>query len=116
MNDHSRTPRSRASNSRVLDPESAARLAEMFGAFSDASRVRIISMLVDGELNVSTLAEAIGLSTSAVSHHLRGLRQLRLVRARKKGRQVFYRLDDHVAKAWVSITQVTKIHWSRTKR
>jgi DNA-binding transcriptional ArsR family regulator len=78
----------------VLDPDTAANLAEMFRALSDPSRIRIISALVDSELNVGALAEAVELSESAVSHQLRGLRQMRLVRARKEGRQVFYALDD----------------------
>ncbi len=81
----------------ALDEHTAAHVAELFGAFSDTSRVRIISVLVDGEQNVGTLAEAAGLSQSAVSHHMRALRQMRLVEARKVGRQVFYRLDGHVA-------------------
>jgi DNA-binding transcriptional ArsR family regulator len=78
----------------VLDAETAANLAEMFRALSDPSRIRIISALADNELNVGALADAVGLSESAVSHQLRGLRQMRLVRARKEGRQVFYALDD----------------------
>jgi ArsR family transcriptional regulator len=45
-------------------------------------------------MNVSAIAATVGISESAVSHQLRGLRQLRLVRARKEGRQVFYCLDD----------------------
>lgn len=77
-----------------LDEDSAAYLAELFRALSDASRVRIVSALVEGEMNVSALADAVGISESAVSHHLRGLRQMRLVRGRKEGRQVFYSLDD----------------------
>jgi ArsR family transcriptional regulator len=82
----------------VLDERSAAQLAELFRAFSDTSRVRIISALANSEMNVSALAEAANVSESAVSHHMRGLRQMRLVRARKEGRQVFYCLDDdHVA-------------------
>ncbi len=81
-----------------LDERTAAQLAELFRAFSDTSRVRLIAALVGGEQNVGTLAEAVGISESAVSHHLRGLRQMRLVRARKAGRQVFYCLDDdHIA-------------------
>ena len=84
--------------STTLDERTAAKVAELFAAFSDTSRVRIIAALVGCELNVSALAEAVGISESAVSHHMRGLRQLRLVRARKDGRQVFYSLDDdHVA-------------------
>jgi ArsR family transcriptional regulator, lead/cadmium/zinc/bismuth-responsive transcriptional repressor len=83
--------------SSVLDEHTAAHLAELFGAFSDTSRVRIISVLVKGEQNVGALAKAVGLSQSAVSHHMRALRQMRLVQARKDGRQVFYCLDAHVA-------------------
>lgn len=74
-------------------------LAELFSALSDASRVRIIALLLEGEKSVSALAEGLNMSESAVSHQLRGLRQMHLVRARKSGRQVFYSLDDdHVAK------------------
>jgi ArsR family transcriptional regulator len=77
----------------------AIQLAELFSALSDASRVRIISLLIEGEMNVNTLAESLKMTKSAVSHQLRGLRQMHLVRARKSGRQVFYSLDDdHVAR------------------
>ena len=72
----------------------AIQLAELFSALSDASRVRIISLLLDGEMGVGALAEKLNMTESAVSHQLRGLRQMRFVRARKAGRQVFYRLDD----------------------
>ncbi|MGD8813573.1 MAG: metalloregulator ArsR/SmtB family transcription factor [Anaerolineales bacterium] len=79
---------------KTLDETTAAMLAELFGALSDTSRVRIISTLVNGERNVRSIAEAVGISESAVSHQLRSLRQMRLVHARKQGRQVFYCLDD----------------------
>ena len=72
----------------------AIQLAELFSALSDASRVRIISLLLEGEMGVGVLAENLEMTESAVSHQLRGLRQMRLVRARKSGRQVFYSLDD----------------------
>ncbi|MCC7118786.1 MAG: helix-turn-helix transcriptional regulator [Anaerolineales bacterium] len=79
----------------------AIQLAELFSALSDASRVRIISLLLDGELGVNALAEKLTMTESAVSHQLRGLRQMRFVRARKAGRQVFYRLDDdHIEKLY----------------
>ena len=78
----------------TLDEDTAALVAELFGALIDTSRVRIISALAKDERNVSSLAGAVGISESAVSHQLRGLRQMRLVRARKQGRQVFYCLDD----------------------
>ena len=72
----------------------AIQLAELFSALSDASRVRIISLLIEGEMSVSALAQELKMTESAVSHQLRGLRQMRLVQARKSGRQVFYSLDD----------------------
>jgi len=79
----------------------AIQLAGLFSALSGASRVRIISLLIEGEMSVSVLAEGLKMTESAVSHQLRGLRQMRLVRARKDGRQVFYTLDDdHVIKLY----------------
>ena len=80
--------------SSILDEHSAAHVAELFRAFSDTSRVRIMSALLSGEKNVNTLADLVGISESAVSHHMRGLRQMRLVVARKDGKEVYYRVDD----------------------
>ncbi len=82
----------------VIDELTAAQTAELFSALSDTSRIRIIAALTQGEMNVSALAEVVGISESAVSHHMRHLRQMRLVRGRKDGRYVFYSLDDdHIA-------------------
>lgn len=76
----------------------ATKLAELFSALSDTSRIRIIALLMDGEMSVHALADGLGMTESAVSHQLRGLRQMHLVRARKSGRQVFYSIDDdHVS-------------------
>jgi DNA-binding transcriptional ArsR family regulator len=82
----------------LMDDLTALRLAETFKALSDPTRVRIVSLLADAELCVCDLAAALGMSQSAVSHQLRTLRDLRLVRWRREGRQIFYTLDDdHVA-------------------
>ena len=78
----------------VLDEHTGAHVAELFRAFSDTSRVRIMSALLGGAKNVSTLAEFVGISESAVSHHMRGLRQMRLVVARRDGKEVFYSVED----------------------
>ena len=78
----------------VLDEHSGAHVAELFRAFSDTSRVRIMSALLRGEMNVSALSRAVGISESAVSHHMRGLRQMRLVTSRKDGKEVHYRVED----------------------
>lgn len=81
----------------AIDERTARQVAALFGAFSDPSRVRIVARLVDQELNVGALAQAIGISESAVSHHLRSLRQMELVVARRDGKEVFYRIqDDHI--------------------
>ena len=78
----------------ILDLHTAAHVAELFRAFSDTSRVRIISAIVQQEVNISTLAEMAGLTESAVSHHMRGLRQMRLVKSRRDGKEVHYSIDD----------------------
>jgi DNA-binding transcriptional ArsR family regulator len=77
-----------------IEEDIAAQVAELFAALSDASRVRIIDALSGGPLHVGALAERVGISESAVSHHLRHLRQMRLVRTHKDGRFVYYALDD----------------------
>lgn len=84
-------------SSPVLDEHIAAHVAELFRAFSDTSRVRILSALTTGECNVGSLAQLAGISESAVSHHLRGLRQMHLVQARREGKEVYYRVsDEHI--------------------
>ena len=86
-----------------LYEDDAAQLAELFRALGDASRIRILSAIADQELNVGVIAEMVGISESAGSHHMRGLRQMRLVKARKDGREVYYSLDDdHVAELFKS--------------
>jgi DNA-binding transcriptional ArsR family regulator len=81
----------------VLTELKAIELADLFSTLSDASRVRIISALLENEMSVGVLAQKLRMTESAVSHQLRGLRQMRLIRGRKQGRKVFYRLkDSHV--------------------
>jgi ArsR family transcriptional regulator, lead/cadmium/zinc/bismuth-responsive transcriptional repressor len=79
----------------LLDTGAVALLAETFKALGDPTRVRILDALSTGELCVCDLAALLGSSESAVSHQLRLLRNLRLVRSRRAGRMVFYALDDH---------------------
>jgi len=85
----------------VLRENISNHLADLFSALSDPTRLRIISVLLDSEMNVGEIAAQLRMTESAVSHQLRGLRQMRLVRGRKNGRQVYYALDDdHVAKLY----------------
>ncbi len=69
-------------------------LAELFKAFGDYTRMRILYALSVNELCVCALAEVLDMSQSAISHQLRLLRAARLVRYRKEGKNVFYTLDD----------------------
>lgn len=81
-----------------LPDDLALDLAEVFGVLADSTRLKIIAALMGGEVCVCALSERLELKQSTVSHQLRLLRDLRLVRFRKEGRTVYYRLcDDHVA-------------------
>jgi DNA-binding transcriptional ArsR family regulator len=79
----------------ILLTEKAQRMAEFFSLLGDANRLRILSMLAVKELCVCDLAATLEMSESAVSHQMRVLRSMRLVSYRKRGRNVFYRLQDH---------------------
>ena len=77
-----------------LQQELIKELAEFFKIFGDATRIRILQTLLEGERNVGDLADVLEMSQSAVSHQLRVLRQNDLVKYRKEGKTVFYSLDD----------------------
>lgn len=87
-----------AVSQKPLDGRALERLAELFHALGDPSRLHILSLLLAGETNVGALAAQVGISEPGVSFHLRLLRQLNIVRTRRQGREIYYRLDDdHVA-------------------
>jgi ArsR family transcriptional regulator, lead/cadmium/zinc/bismuth-responsive transcriptional repressor len=79
---------------RLMAAPSVVALAETFRLLGDTTRVRILDALARAELCVSDIARILDLSESAVSHQLRLLRGMRVVRARRAGRLVFYALDD----------------------
>lgn len=79
---------------RLLPGQTVQGLAKLFKVMGDPSRAKIIYALSEEELCVCDLAAVLGMSVSAVSHHLRLLRNLRLVKFRKEGRMVYYSLDD----------------------
>ena len=80
---------------RLLDEESVLDLAETFKMLGDTTRVRILDALARTEVPVCDLAEVLGLTQSAVSHQLRLLRSMRLVKSRRDGRHIYYVADDH---------------------
>jgi len=83
----------RALGARAPDAEVEA-LADIFQLLASPTRLRIVEALAGGELCVCDLSAVVGVSQSAVSHHLRQMRQMRLVRYAKRGRMAYYRLDD----------------------
>ena len=89
-----------AAGARVRLPDDQVDLAvEVFRMLADATRVQILWALIDGELSVSELAERAGKAPASTSQHLAKLRMARLVRTRREGTTIFYRLDnDHVAR------------------
>lgn len=81
----------------VLDEDELIEMAELFKMFGDSTRIKILCGLFEGEKCVQEITDATGASQSAVSHQLRLLKQARLVRSRRNGKQVCYTLaDDHV--------------------
>ncbi len=72
-------------------------LAELFKVFGDSTRIRILFALFEADICVCDLAELLGMTQSAISHQLRILKNARLVKNRRDGKQVIYFLaDDHV--------------------
>ena len=86
---------SEARRALLMPSHTVEALADTFRVLGDPTRVRILDALSGGELCVCDIASLVGISESAVSHQLRLLRGMRLVRHRRDGRLVFYAVDDH---------------------
>ena len=94
---------------KMLAEHIATDLAEVFKALGDPTRVKIIYALIQNELCVHDLSVVLEMGQSAVSHQLRYLRNLRIVKRRKVGKTVFYTLDDdHVEQIFVQTLQHIK--------
>lgn len=86
-------------NNNTPDIEVLFELADLFKVFGDSTRLRVMVTISDSELSVTEIAEALGMEQSTISHQLRVLRQNKLVRVRRDGKQMYYSLDDdHVKK------------------
>ncbi|HLI11546.1 MAG TPA: metalloregulator ArsR/SmtB family transcription factor [Alphaproteobacteria bacterium] len=82
----------------MLAEDQTTQLAEIFRLLGDASRLKITFACLDAPLCVGDIARATGLSASLVSHHLRLLRAARILRAARRGKQIFYSAADrHVS-------------------
>lgn len=83
------------------DEEVLYEIAELFKVFGDSTRTRIISALFEKELCVCDIAALLHMTKSAVSHQLRTLRQTKIVKSRRSGKEIFYSLDDeHIKKIY----------------
>ena len=72
-------------------------LAELFKVFGDSTRIKILYVLVERHMSVGDIAQALNMTQSSISHQLRVLKQSRLVRFRREGKNIVYSLaDDHV--------------------
>ena len=81
----------------IPEKETLEQIAELFKGFADSTRVHILSLLAERELCVTDIAEAVALSQSAISHQLRILKQMHLIKFRRDGKNLWYSLaDDHV--------------------
>lgn len=84
-----------------MEVEYLEKLAEFFKVFGDRTRLNILKLLLEKELNVTEISEKLDMNSSAISHQLRVLRAANLVKTRKDGKEVFYMLsDDHVKKIY----------------
>ena len=81
----------------VPEKQTIDRIADLFKGFADPTRVHILSLLAMEELCVTDIAERVELSQSAISHQLRLLKQMHLIKFRREGKNILYSLaDDHV--------------------
>ena len=95
----------------LIDTSEAADLAELFRLLGDQTRVRILYALLEGgELCVCDIAAAVGTTDTKVSQALRLLRAARVVRHRRAGRNVFYRVDDAHVRMLLDVTREHRGH------
>ena len=81
----------------IPEKDTMDHIAELFKGFADPTRVHILYLLAEGEQCVTEIAEKVELSQSAISHQLRYLKQMQLIKFRREGKNILYSLaDDHV--------------------
>lgn len=81
--------------SKIPDEETMTALSDFFKNFGDSTRIKIVSALMAGELCVADIAEVLEISASTISHQLRILRQAKIVRYRRVGKQIYYSIEDN---------------------
>lgn len=87
--------------SKMPDDDMLCDVAELFKVFGDSTRTKILSALFEHELSVCCISDIVNMSPSAVSHQLRILRQTKIVKSRRQGKEIYYSLDDgHIEKIY----------------
>ena len=82
-----------------LNEQTSQQLADIFKILGDSTRIKLLALLTSKEMRVSDIADTLDMGQSAISHQLRVLRNARLVKFRKEGKEAWYSLDDdHVVK------------------
>lgn len=90
-------------NSKMPNEETLYDLAEVFKVFGDSTRIRILVVLFESEVCVCDIAEALQMTQSAISHQLKILKQAKLIKNRREGKQIFYSLADEHVKTIISM-------------
>lgn len=109
--------RVRATKAQLIDPDEAARLADLFKLLADPTRARLLHALLEaGELCVCDLAETVEVPESSVSHALRLLRTAGVVRNRRSGRMIYYSLDDAHVRLLLDLSLEQLRHDARARR
>ena len=93
--------------SKMLDEEILLLMADFYKALSDSTRIKIIDVLDEGELCVCDISVLLNMTKSAVSHQLKNLKELNLIKARKQGKEVYYSLADNHVK---EVFEISKEH------
>ncbi len=94
----------------LIDDELLYDVAELFKAFADTTRIKIISVLKDETLCVGAISELLNISQSAISHQLRALKSSKIVKSKRVGKWIYYSLDDeHIKKIFdMGLEHITK--------
>lgn len=95
MSEENRVDQVLEENKQLLDEETLFVVSQTFKALSDPTRIKILNLLCKEEYSVNDIAETLNLSQSSVSHQLRFLKNLRLVKFRREGTTIYYSEDDH---------------------
>ena len=89
--------------SEAIDDDALERLTRIYKVMGDPTRLKIIIALRGGEMCVCDIAAFLGMSESAVSHQLRRMRELAVVRSRREGQVLYYRIEDDHVKSLIAV-------------